>query len=102
MKGLTPYIRKGSDPAHLFAGEVRGVVQTALASVNSDLRIRTQRPASIDHSVGRVLGDDLLRRLALLDPSLAHAHPVEVVGTNAAAAMGHARHHEQPNRIARR
>ena len=79
----------------LSADEVRGVIQAALAVIDGDLRMRTQQAASIDDAVSEALGDDLLRRLSLLDPSLDHAHPVEAVRAGAAASMRHARHHEE-------
>src|SRR4030095_14733974 len=91
---------KGSDPVS-FAGEVRGIVKAARSCVGCYLWMRTQRSSAIDNAIGRMLGDDRLRRFSFFDPSLDHAHLVEVVGTGTAATMRHPRHHEQPNRVRR-
>src|SRR5262249_52002941 len=83
------------------ADEVRGLVDAAAAGVGGDLRIRTQRTRAIDGAAGPMRRDDAYWRLALLDPLLDGARRVESVGSFAAAAMPHARRHEERHRRAR-
>src|SRR6185436_14556764 len=79
----------------LFADKVRGLIDAARALVRRDLRIRAQRTRAIDRAALAVRRDDHGRRRALLHPLLERADLVEVVGAFAAAAVRHARRHEQ-------
>ena len=71
-------------------------IRASRALVGRSLRIGAEWPCAIDRAVGGVRRDDLIRRLALLDPLLERGDHVERVRAFAAAAVAHAGRHEQP------
>src|SRR5689334_858674 len=79
----------------LFADKVSRLVDAARTFIRGDLRIRAQRPRTIDRTALRARGDDQIGRLALLHPLLERANLVEVVRPFAAAAVRHAGCHEE-------
>src|ERR1051325_677892 len=81
------------------ANEVRCVVNATGAFVFGDLGIRTQRACAIDLTTGRMRGNHAIRRLSLLNPFFQGLDHIEHVWPLAAAAMTHARGHEQANRF---
>src|SRR5262245_34384842 len=70
---LVPHERVGAYNTALLqvstATEVARIVRAAAAVVNGRLRIRAKRARSRHDAALRVSGEDLVRRLALLDPS---------------------------------
>src|SRR4051812_14345406 len=77
------------------AAEVRRVVAAAGPFPARDLWIETERPRAIDLAAGAVRRDQLVRRHALLDPLLERRQMIELVRSGAAAAVAHARRHEE-------
>src|SRR5438093_931426 len=72
-----------------LANKIRRIVDAAGALVFRNLRIRTQRPRSLDLPVTGAGCDDAVRRLALLDPLVQRAHFVEDIRSFSARAMPH-------------
>src|SRR6185436_3910809 len=85
-------------PAALLAHEVRCVVDAARAHVARAFRIGADGPGALDHAVVHARGDDLLRRHAVLDPSLECGERVPGVRAagRAAAAVTDVREQEEP------
>ena len=103
----------------IAASEVGGIVRAAAALVDRNLRIHAKRARALDAERGVVVDvfhrDDALRPDALLHPALERTQHVvlgrvaerrllrqalaEGVRPGTAAAMEHARHHEQAEEI---
>src|SRR6185503_3654575 len=92
--GLQLFLRR-------LAAEVRRIVDAALPRVAGDLRIGTERPCARRLAVHDLAGDDGVRRLPLLHPVDDGRDRIVLIGTDAAAAMRHAGHHEQAEEIGR-
>src|SRR5690606_41194509 len=69
------------------------------AGVMRRTRVDTDGPFIVDLAVGPVAGDDALRRLALLHPVDHGGEAVPFVRPRAAAAVVHARHHEEADML---
>src|SRR6185437_2030923 len=110
--GLRPLVPGVAVVVVLDAAEARGLARVAGADIGAALRIGAERPLELDalrRDVVEVMrGDDLVGRDALLHPALERLQHVviavddlpvgravaEGVDAGAAAAMRHARHHE--------
>src|ERR1043165_1706598 len=79
-----------------FADEARRGVRAARSFVCSHLRVRAERPGTIGSSVDEARGGNVVGRLLLLHPLFEGREHVERGGAVAAAAVAHARYHEQP------
>ena len=67
-------------------------VQNAIAAREQEKLARAQKA-----DLARSGGDELLRGAAAFDPGFDRAERIELIRPDAAAAMLHARHEEQPN-----
>src|SRR5712664_4968511 len=80
--------------------KARRFINVPAALVRGDLWIRAQRTRPIRRAVLYSRRGDLLRRLALLHPRVERGQHVERAGAITAAAMAHARHHEEARGVA--
>ena len=79
-----------------FAGEVRGVVGAAGSFIDSSLRIWAKGAGHVDTTpFVDSSGCDGTGGLVLFAPTFERGKSVELIGAGAAAAMGHARDHEE-------
>jgi hypothetical protein len=82
-----------------LARKVRRVVGASYAFVDSGLRVCAYGTRTIDHTVGTMRRQNLVRCLPFLNPLFECAHRVKCVRSLSAAAMSHAGKHEQVDRI---
>src|SRR5262245_58270144 len=93
---------RGRSGLRARAREVRRVVDAARSLVLRDLWIRTQRTRADGGAVDDAGGEDRSWRRSLLDPFDERRERVERARADAAAAVKHPRHHEQPIEVGRR
>src|SRR5262245_30945061 len=67
--------------------------------VARDLRIGTERARAGDRVTVRLARDDPIRRAPAFNPSDQRRERVEPLGPEAAPAVEHARHHEEPEEL---
>src|SRR6185436_20487009 len=80
----------------LGALEARRGVRIAPAFVARDLRMRAQRPRHRDLAFAHRGRRERRRLRTLLDPARERGHPVDLIGSHAAAAVSDAGQHEEP------
>src|SRR5215813_13210135 len=91
-----PYASAARLALALLADKTRRLIDASASFVCRDLWIWAERTRPIDLAVFRMRRDDLVRCLALFHPLIERPDLVEVVRAFAAAAVRHARRHEQP------
>src|SRR5580700_2223943 len=78
-----------------LARKVRRIVNAAGAFIDGGLRVRAHGARAVHGAASAMRGQDLLRRLPLLNPQRERSHSVKGVGSFSSAAMSHAGKQEQ-------